>query len=370
MPNVYWIKGRSAGIHQSIVAKIRAVLGIEEMARLIQPDESLALKINLSEIGYGHSLAPVVVSTLFERLRDAGAKPVVTDSCSLFKGARHNGYDWISTALIQGFSVGETFDNQLMLAAGYTCEEGRFHPCDGRNLAGVELGSLLTDTGNVLVLSHVTADPLLGIAGAVRNLGCGFLTSTGKLRVHAPLKIHHDRERCDNCGACLDFCPTGAIHNGAEGVSFDPEICNRCLGCHISCPNRAILIGPAGIPEYQESVVEAALAAKKNIRGSAYFMNFLTSVTPQSDDFPFSDIPFIPDLGIVASDDPVAADWVTYQLITGSPGIPGSIAEQVNALGKGDDKIRAITGVSPDYWLAYAEEMTLGTRQCEFLTDG
>ncbi|MEW6348581.1 MAG: DUF362 domain-containing protein [Thermodesulfobacteriota bacterium] len=370
MPKVYWTKGRSAGIRQSLIAKISAILGIEEMARLVVPDESLALKINLSEIGYAHPLPPIVVGALFERLRSEGARPVVTDSASLFKGSRHNGYDWISTALIQGFSAGETFDNQLMPAGGYTGEEGKFYPSDGRNLGGVELGSLLTDTGNVVVLSHVTADPLLGIAGAVRNLGCGFLTSTGKLRVHAPLKIGHDPERCDNCGLCVPFCPTGAMSERAGIVSFDAEMCNSCLGCYVSCPNGAIWIEADGIPLYQEHVVEAALTAKLNLRGSAFFINFLSSVTPQTDDYPFSDIPFVPDLGIVASEDPVAVDWVSYQMITGSPGIPGSIAEQVNALGKGDDKIRAITGVSPEHWLAYAEEVTLGSRQCEFLTDG
>lgn len=370
MANVYWIKGRSAGIFQSIVSKMDAVLNMEEMARLVVSEESVALKINLSEIGYAHYLPPIIVTTLFERLRDLGARPVVTDSCTLYKGSRHTGYDWTSTALIQGFSIGETFDNQLMLAAGYTGEEGQFYPSDGRRLGGVELGSLLTDTKNVVVLSHVTAHPLLGIAGAVYNLGLGFLTGTGKLRVHSVLDIRHDPEKCDNCGACLSFCPTGAISNGEPTISFDPEMCNACLGCYISCPNGAMTVNRDRIEEYQERVVDAAHTAKENLRGEAFFLNFLNSVTPQNDDYPFSDIPFIPDLGILASEDPVAVDWVTYQMITGSPGIPGSIVEHLNALGKGDDKIHAITGVAPDHWLEYAEEMHLGTKECEFLAGG
>jgi uncharacterized Fe-S center protein len=121
------------------------------------------------------------------------------------------------------------------------------------------------------------------------------------------------------------------------------------------------------IEEFQERVVDAAETATRNVRGAAFYVNFLSSVTPQTDDYPFSDIPFIPDLGILASEDPVAIDWVTYQMITGSPGIPGSIVEPLKALDKGADKIRAITGVGPDHWLEYAEEMGLGTRECEFL---
>ncbi len=370
MANVYWIKGRSAGVYQSIVSKMSAVLNMEEMARLVEPDESVALKINLSEIGYGHYLPPIVVTTLFERLRDMGARPVVTDSCTLFKGSRHTGYDWTNAALVQGFSAGETFDNQLMLADGYTGEEGRFYPSDGRRIGGVELGSLFTDTRNVVVLSHVTAHPLLGIAGAISNLGLGFLTITGKLRIHSALRIMYDSAKCDNCGACLSFCPTGAISNGEPTISFDPDICNACLGCCMACPNSALAVNPDDMVDFQERVVEAAHTAMKNLRGAAFFVSFLSSVTPQTDDYPFSDIPFIPDLGILASEDPVAIDWVTYQMISGSPGIPGSVVEHLNALKKGDDKIRTITGISPGHWLDYAEEMGLGTKGCEFLRTG
>jgi len=370
MSRVYWIKGRSQGVHQSIVSKVDALLSMEEMSKLVVPKESLAIKINLSEVGYAHYLPPIVVATLFERVRGAGCFPVVTDGCSLFKGFRSNGYDWIKAALMMGFSSGETFDNQLMLAAGYTSEEGKFYPSEGRRLGGVELGSLLTDTGNLVVLSHVTAHPILGVAGAILNLGLGLLAGTGKLRVHSCLEIELDQSRCDNCGACVPFCPTGAVAAGDPVISFDPEICNGCLGCFMACPNAAMSIKPEGIEPFQEAVVEAAHTALHNLRGSAFFINFLSSVTPQTDDYPFSDVPFIPDLGILASSDPVALDWATYQMITRSPGVPGSVAESMNVLGKGDNKIMAITGAGPEHWIEYAMNMGLGGTQCELFTTG
>jgi uncharacterized Fe-S center protein len=369
MSKVYWIKGRSTGIHQSIIAKMEGLLAIDELARLVAPEESLAIKINLSELGYAHYLPPVVVTTLFEKARGMGARPVVTDSCSLFKGSRFTGFDWINSALTLGYSSGETFDSQMMLAGGYTNEEGRFYPSEGRRLGGVELGSLLTDTGNVVVMSHVTAHPLMGLSGAVHDFGTGMLTTSGKLRVHSCLEILFDQGKCDNCQACLSFCPTGAISSGAPTISYDPEICNNCLGCFLSCPNGAISLEPEGIPLFQESVVEAAATAMDNLRGSAFFINFLSSVTPQTNDHPFSDIPFIPDLGILASKNPVAADWAAYQMISGSPGVPGSMAEQLRVLGKGQDKIKAITGIDPERWIEYAEEMNLGSRDCELLSN-
>ncbi len=368
MANVYWIKGRSQSIHQSAISKIAMLMELPEFERLFVPDESLALKINLSEVGYSHYLPPVIVATLFESLRSRGTRPVVTDSASLFKGSRFTGFDWTNTALVTGYSPGETFSNQVLLAGGYTNEEGRFFSSDGSHLGGVELGSLVTDTGNLAVLSHVTAHPLLGLGGALCNLGLGLLTRTGKSRVHSFIEIEYDEDKCNNCRVCLPYCPTGAITAADPKITFHADICNGCLGCFLTCPEGAMSIRPDGIQDFQESVVEAAQTTVQHLRGGAFFINFLNSVTPQTDDYPFSDIPFIPDLGILASEDPVAVDWVTYQMITRSPGVPGSVADTLNAMEKGQDKLQAVTGQSPGHLLEYAETMGLGSRECEFLS--
>jgi hypothetical protein len=368
MANVYWIKGRAENLRRNLVSKIDALLNLKELAGLIKPDESLAIKMNLSELGYSHYLPPVIIGTLFEKTRAMGAKSLITDNCSLFKGSKFDGYSWMDNALMMGFSNGDVFDNQMMLSAGYTNEEGNFRVGDGEYLAGVEIGSLLTDTGNLIVVSHVTAHPVLGLAGAISNLGLGFLTRSGRLKIHGRLEISVDDQACDHCGICMPFCPTGAISGKSGRISFDLRMCNRCLGCYVSCPNGAIGILPEGIPEYQKCVVDAAHTVKKHLRGEAFFINFLTSVTPQSDDYPFSDIPFVPDLGIIASDDPVAVDWATYQMIVRSPGVPGSIAQDLDVLEKGQDKIKAITGQTPVEMLNYAEKIQLGNKNFKFLS--
>lgn len=367
MATVYWIKGRSENIRKNLISKLNILMGVEAFSGLMVPDTSLAIKFNLSEIGYGHYLPPVIFTTLFERARTLGARPLLTDGCSLFKGSRFDGYSWTESALMLGFSSGESFKNQLLQSGGYTNEEGNFWPAEGRHLAGIDIGSLLTDINNLVVVSHVTAHPLLGLSGAVANLGLGFLTATGKLRLHGFVQIEHNADRCDQCGECLPFCPTGAMSGEPGHVTFDSRTCNQCLGCLMACPHDAVHVRAEDIPVFQECVVEAAHTVFHKLRGKAFFINFLQSVTPQPDEYPYSDIPFIPDLGIIASDDPVAADWATYQMIVQSPGIPGSIAQNLDVLAKGRDKLQAITGQTPERMLAYAEEMALGSRTFEFL---
>jgi uncharacterized protein len=368
MANVYWIKGRTEDIRKNLISQLDRLLQLEEVKKLIVPNASLAIKFNLSEIGYSHYLPPIIFSTLFEKTRAQGAQTLLTDSGSLFKGSRFEGYGWTDGAVLQGFASGEAFQQQLMPSAGYTQEEGNFWPADGKHLAGIDICSMLTDVGSVMVVSHVTAHPLLGLSGAVANLGSGFLTRSGKLKLHAGLKLEHLADRCRECDACVSFCPTGAIAGEPGKISFDARTCNGCIGCFVACPSSAIRIQPEGIPEFQESLVEAAHTVRGKMRGGAFYINFLRSVTPQSDEYPYSDIPFVPDLGIIASSDPVAADWATAQMIIRSPGIPGSIAQNLDVLEKGTDKLKAITGQTPDRMLAYAEEMKLGSREFDFLT--
>jgi len=48
-----------------------------------------------------------------------------------------------------------------------------------------------------------------------------------------------DRERCMNCGLCIDICPEQAIDMGPI-VAIDSIKCTGCGSCIKECPNEAI----------------------------------------------------------------------------------------------------------------------------------
>ena len=64
---VYWIKGRSENIRKNLVSRIDRLMRLEALSSLMIPDTSLAIKFNLSEIGYGHYSAAADLYLLFRK---------------------------------------------------------------------------------------------------------------------------------------------------------------------------------------------------------------------------------------------------------------------------------------------------------------
>ncbi|MHA1721869.1 MAG: DUF362 domain-containing protein, partial [Candidatus Baldrarchaeia archaeon] len=99
------------------------------------------------------------------------------------------------------------------------------------------------------------------------------------------------------------------------------------------------------------------------------YMNFLYDITAHCDCFPFSDNPFVPNIGVLASRDPVAIDKASLDLVNKAPGLPYSVAEKLGILEKGSNKFSKITmieylnrfpPVDPLTTLKYAKEYGLG----------
>lgn len=60
-----------------------------------------------------------------------------------------------------------------------------------------------------------------------------------------------DRDSCDGCGLCGDFCQYNALAVLHTGVLVFPELCHGCGGCSLVCPEAAIteVMRPIGVVE-------------------------------------------------------------------------------------------------------------------------
>ncbi len=99
-------------------------------------------------------------------------------------------------------------------------------------------------------------------------------------------------------------------------------LCIGCFECMHVCPEHAIDIDwETEIPVFMERMVEYAYGAVKEKKGKVGYMNFLIRITPDCDCFPFSDAPIVPDIGILASKDPVAIDAASFDLVNQQTGV-------------------------------------------------
>jgi uncharacterized Fe-S center protein len=113
-------------------------------------------------------------------------------------------------------------------------------------------------------------------------------------------------------------------------------------------------------------MVEYAYGAAHKKKGKAIYLNFLTQISPTCDCNGHSDTPIVNDLGILASEDPVAIDQASADLVNQQSGNHAS--KLPKNWENGEDKFRALyPEVDWSIQLSYAQEIGLGTKEYELI---
>jgi uncharacterized Fe-S center protein len=119
----------------------------------------------------------------------------------------------------------------------------------------------------------------------------------------------------------VSHCPVGAIRVAEGKAAIDPEACIGCADCIVVCPEKTIHVDWNEVsPVVQRKMVDHALGAVAGKNGALLFVSFVTQVSPFCDCYPFNDRPMAPDVGILASADPVALDQACADLVIEAAG--------------------------------------------------
>ena len=82
-------------------------------------DEVVAIKLHFGEAGNDTYLHPTFVRQVVDCVKATGARPFLTDTCTLYKSTRHNAVDHLETAYRHGFTP-YVVDAPVIMADGVT----------------------------------------------------------------------------------------------------------------------------------------------------------------------------------------------------------------------------------------------------------
>jgi hypothetical protein len=120
------------------------------------------------------------------------------------------------------------------------------------------------------------------------------------------------------------------------------------------------------------AIADACLATVKAVGPSKVgFINMAIDITPLCDCAGFSDVSVVPNVGVLASRDPVAIDQASKDKVTASHGVIGSAAEEREVMSPGMPKMSAVAGtnrrVSEDIQIEAGAINGLGSRAYELV---
>jgi len=227
-------------------------IGIDKIGK----GDSVAIKLHMGEYGNLNYVRPPIAARIVEVVKDVGGKPFLFDTPALYRAHRHTVEEYIKTAKMNGFSQ-DTIGCPVIIS-----DKGVIVKTKGP-MKEIEIAKNLYDADAIVVLSHAKGHEITGFGGAIKNLGMGGVTVSGKSKVHS------------------------------KNFLFS-------------------------LAEAAEAVVEKFEYDKK------FYVNVLLDITAKCDCYPIGSVdsgfPVCDNIGILLSKDPVAVDMTSIDLINKKTG--------------------------------------------------
>ncbi len=364
MSEVFFAKVGASKHNERLPNKVRQLFDKAGFNNLISEKDMVALKLHFGEPGNTTFLRPQFTRQIVDKVKESGGKPFLTDANTLYTGQRSNAVDHLNAAALHGF-LPAVVDAPIIIADGLTGRDFVEVDVDLKHLKSVKFGAAAYHADVIGAISHFKCHVVGGIGGAIKNLGMGFGSRAGKQQMHSDTKPVVDGEKCISCGTCAKWCPEDAIDIPDKAI-INQDKCIGCGECLIQCPTKAINVRwDASSKNMQEKMVEYTYGVMKNKKDKTFFYNFLLDITPDCDCVPWSGKQIVPDIGIMASTDPIAIDQASADFVNQQTANPGSKIEI--AVNPGDDKIHEVHNIDWDLQLKYGEEIGLGSRKYKII---
>jgi len=328
MSKVYFTDFRTTE-DRSLLDKLEALVKKAGIGTIDFNKKFVAIKIHFGELGNMAFLRPQWAKRIADIVKAAGGKPFLTDCGTLYVGCRKDALEHLATAAENGFSPLST-GCQIIIADGLKGTDETVVPTPGmKHIKEAKIGHAIMDADIVISLNHFKGHEMAGFGGAIKNLGMGSGSRAGKMAQHTSGKPRVVPDKCKRCRQCVKVCANGAIAYDEDGVAhIDQAKCVGCGRCFGWCNFDAIEHGSWDANDMlNEKMAEYALAV---VKGRPNFhINIINQVSPKCDCYGANDAPIIPDVGMLASFDPVALDAASADLCNAAPVVKGSCIDGI-----------------------------------------
>jgi hypothetical protein len=309
------------------------------VADVVSAGDSVAVKVHMGEYGGSAYLRPPMVRRACDLIKEAGGKPFVTDTTTLYPSGRFTASKYLATAARNGFTV-EPLGAPVVIADGEQGYDGEWVGIRKRvadcSLDKTKIGKRILGANSLVVLSHVKGHEQSGFGGSIKNVATGCVTKESKAAQHRANRAIIDISKCNGWGQCVEACPFNALSLAEDKMVRDDEKCMDCSHCLYVCPEGVYSLPPGAKERFQVSLAHAAAGVLSRFQSKVAFINFIQDVRRLCDCVSPSGLPVVPDIGILASTDVVAVNKASSDLIAqskplgqsaniSSPDIPGKI---------------------------------------------
>ncbi|MEK6744944.1 MAG: DUF362 domain-containing protein [Nitrospirota bacterium] len=370
MSKVYFSTARTLrwNYRHSVPGKLEALLETMDLSSRFTEEDWVAVKTHWGSPGAFRIVPPVMIRKVVDAVTETGAQPFVTDT------VRIKGLDYIEVANQNGL-------NHLSCGCPVVLADGIFGKDSilvkaGPLLGSIAVASAIHDAPAMVVCSHTKGHINSGYAGAIKNLamGCvsgrhrdqGWQKGRGGMHCHGEKGLQWDKDRCTLCRQCAEICPLDSIEFKDGEFTYDGETCWHCGRCSRVCQEGALTL-PQDDETFMKSMAESAAAVLSTFKmGKVVYVNFLFQIQPECDCMPIADVPVIQDQGIMISDDLVAIEQASVDMLRAAPPLPQSAADEAK-LKPGDDILAKLNPRPLQLQIDECERLGLGIKKYELI---
>ena len=354
-----------------ITEKLKKLCRRAGIGQIDMEGKFVAIKMHFGEMGNLAYLRPNYAKAVADLVKEAGGLPFLTDCNTLYPGMRKNALEHLDCANINGFNT-ITTGCQIIIGDGLKGTDDIEIPVkNGEICKTAFIGRAIMDADVLISLSHFKGHEVAGYGGTIKNIGMGCGSRAGKMQQHNGGKLEIIAENCRGCKRCASACGSNAISYVDGKAVIDNALCKGCGRCIGHCRFDAITNlewnANQQLGKKMAEYTQAAINDRPN-----FHINLILDVSPNCDCHAENDAPIIPDIGMLASFDPVALDMACIDLCQKAKPFENSQLGENMASPHFHDHHDIWTNNNPNTaWqdtLEHGEKIGLGTRDYELIT--